>query len=45
MFVFVDCLYVAVRKETETRNCAVYVVLRYDVNGVKDILGIWIGET
>ena len=43
-FVFVDCLYVNIRKEMETRSCAVYVILGYDVNGIKDILGIWIGE-
>lgn len=43
-FLFVDCLYVSVRKETETKNCAVYVILGYDVNGIKDILGLWIGE-
>lgn len=29
----------------ETKNCAVYVILGYDVNGIKDILGLWIGET
>ena len=45
MFVFVDCLYVSIRKEMETRSCAVYVILGYDINGVKDILGIWIGES
>lgn len=44
-FVFVDCLYVSIRKETETKSCAVYVVLGYDVNGIKEILGIWIGES
>lgn len=43
-FLFVDCLYVSIRKEMETKNCAVYVILGYDVNGIKDILGIWIGE-
>jgi len=43
-FVFVDCLYVNIRKEMETKSCAVYVILGYDVNGIKDILGIWIGE-
>lgn len=42
-FLFVDCLYVSIRKETETKSCAVYVILGYDVNGVKDILGLWIG--
>lgn len=44
-FLFVDCLYVTVRKDMETKNCAVYVILGYDVNGMKDILGIWIGES
>lgn len=44
-FLFVDCLYVSIRKEMDTKNCAVYVILGYDVNGIKDILGIWIGES
>ena len=44
-FLFVDCLYVSIRKEMETKSCAVYVVLGYDVNGIKDILGLWIGES
>lgn len=44
-FLFVDCLYVSIRQEMETKNCAVYVILGYDVDGVKDILGIWISET
>ena len=43
-FLFVDCLYVSIRKEMETKSRAVYVILGYDVNGVKDILGLWIGE-
>lgn len=44
-FLFVDCLYVNIRKDMETRNCAVYVILGYDINGIKDVLGIWIGES
>ena len=44
-FLFVDCIYVTIRKETETKNCAVYVVLGYDVNGIKDVLGLWTGES
>lgn len=44
-FIFVDCLYVDIRKELETKSCAVYVILGYDINGIKDILGIWIGES
>lgn len=43
-FLFVDCLYVSVRKDMETKNLAVYVILGYDVNVIKDILGLWIGE-
>ena len=41
---FVDCLYVDIRREMETKNCAVYVILGYDLDGKKDILGLWIGE-
>lgn len=44
-FIFVDCLYVNIRVENETKNCAIYVILGYDINGVKDILGIWVGDT
>lgn len=44
-FLFVDCLYVNIRKDMETKNCAVYVILGYDVDGKKDILGIWIGDS
>lgn len=44
-FLFVDCLYVSVRKEMETKNSAVYVILGYDLEGKKDILGLWISES
>ena len=44
-FLFVDCIYITIRKEMETKNCAVYVVLGYDADGVKDVLGLWIGES
>ena len=44
-FMFVDCLYVTLRREYESRSCAVYVILGYDVNGIKDILGLWISES
>lgn len=43
-FLFVDCIYVTIRKEMETKNCAVYVVLGYDADGVKDVLGLWVSE-
>ena len=38
-------MYVTLRKEYETKSCAVYVILGYDVNGIKDILGLWISES
>lgn len=44
-FLFVNCLYVSIRREMETKSCAVYVILGYDINGTRDILGLWIGET
>ena len=44
-FVFVDCMYVTMRYEYETKECAVYTILGYDINGHKDILGIWLNET
>lgn len=44
-FLFVDCLYVNIRKDLEAKSCAVYVILGYDVDGIKDVLGIWIGDS
>ena len=44
-FLFVDCLYVTLRREYETKSCAVYVILGYDINGIKDVLGLWISES
>ena len=44
-FLFVDCMYVSIKKEYETKEYAVYTILGYDANGMKDILGIWLNET
>ncbi len=44
-FVFVDCLYVSVKTDRGAKEQAVYVVLAYDTEGYKDVLGIWIGES
>jgi transposase-like protein len=44
-FVFVDCMYVTVRKDYEVKNYAVYTILGYDINGGKDILGLWLNES
>ena len=44
-FLFVDCMYVSIKKEYETKNYAVYTILGYDANGTKDILGLWLNES
>ena len=44
-FVFVDCMYVTMRYEYEIKESAVYTILGYDIDGHKDILGIWLNET
>ena len=44
-FVFVDCLYVTLRNDYGVKECAVYVILGYDLNGRKEILGLWISES
>lgn len=44
-FVFVDCMYTTIRKDYETKNYAVYTILGYDINGKKDILGLWLNDT
>lgn len=44
-FIFVDCLFVNLRRDYESKDCSVYTVLAYDVNGRKDIPGLWIQDT
>lgn len=44
-FLFVDCLYVNIYKDYEVKNCAIYTILGYDIDGMKEILGFWINET
>lgn len=44
-FIFVDCMYVSIRKDYETKQHVAYVIPGYDINGCKDILGIWTSET
>jgi len=43
-FVFMDVIHYKVRKDGRIKNKAAYVVLAVDLDGYKDILGIWIGE-
>ena len=44
-FAFVDCIYVSMRTERGIRQVAIYVMLAYDTNGYKDVLGLWMNET
>lgn len=43
-FLFVDCMFVTVRRDDGPQNCAVYTILAYDLDGNKDILGLWVGD-
>ena len=44
-FLFVDCMYVSLRQDYEVNQCAVYVILGYDFEGHKEILGLWLSPT
>ena len=44
-FAFIDCLYVSMRTERGVQQVAVYVMLGYDPNGCKDILGLWLNAS
>ncbi|WP_026896068.1 IS256 family transposase [Clostridiisalibacter paucivorans] len=44
-FVFMDAIHYKVREEGHIKSKAAYVVLGIDLDGFKDILGIWIGES
>ena len=43
-FVYVDAMVVKVKSEGKARNKAVYSVLGIDLEGHKDVLGLWISE-
>ncbi len=42
--VLIDAVHFSVKKDKITRKLAAYVVLAYDVDGRKDVLGLYIGE-
>ncbi|KKH59507.1 transposase, partial [Methanosarcina mazei] len=44
-FVFMDAIHYKVREEGRIKSKAAYVVLGIDLDGFKDVLGIWIGES
>ena len=45
VFTYADCLYIPIKDELTTAKRAVYVIIGVDVNGYKDILGLWIDKT
>ena len=44
-FLFVDCMYVSLKQDYEVNQCAVYVILGYDLEGNKEVLGLWLSPT
>jgi putative transposase len=43
--VYLDALHIKVRDNRHVQPCAVYVALAIDMDGRKELLGLWIGET
>src|SRR5258708_4081104 len=43
--IYVDCLVVKVRENQRVLNKSVYLVLAVDLNGQKELLGMWIAQT
>jgi putative transposase len=41
--VYLDCIYVKLRVEGSVRTQAVYVAIAINLDGVKEVLGLWIG--
>lgn len=45
VFTYADCLYIPIKDDLTSTKRAVYVIIGVDVNGYKDILGLWIDKT
>lgn len=45
VFTYADCLYIPIKDELTSSKKAVYVIIGVDVNGLKEILGMWIDDT
>ncbi|MEG0873623.1 MAG: IS256 family transposase [Clostridia bacterium] len=45
VFTYADCLYIPIKDDIVTSKKAVYVIIGVDINGYKDILGLWIDKT
>lgn len=45
VFTYADCLYVPIKDDVASSKKAIYIIIGVDVNGYKDILGMWIDNT
>lgn len=42
--IFLDAIHYKVRSDGKVVNKAAYVIMGININGIKDVLGIWVGE-
>lgn len=42
--IYLDALYLKLRRDGKIENVAIYIVLAVDVDGHKDVLGNWVGD-
>ena len=45
VFTYADCLYVPIKDDITSTKKAIYIIIGVDVQGYKEILGMWIDET
>ena len=45
VFTYADCLYVPIKDDITTSKKSVYVIIGVDVDGYKEILGLWIDKS
>ena len=45
VFTYADCLYIPIKDDITSSKKAVYIIIGVDVEGYKDILGLWIDKT
>lgn len=44
-FVYADCIYISIKDNIKSEKKAFYVIIGIDINGMKDVLGIWCDRT
>lgn len=44
-FIYIDCLFVPIKTDLISKRKAIYVMLGIDLEGKKEVLGIWLSET